>query len=324
MSPNSKQTKSFHVERSSSFGLNVYLSNLSKVLIDSGSWYSDTSPALVLVLSIVLRQTVSTSTNKGYKRDYPQSMLFVIGSYYTFLKSLDVLHGSVSDFPKTWTWLAKPLLNFTTTTTNWQCGKCYSHVLNYNYTTIQLQLTMKHSLLIQLTSWVFFSSLGAMRGNVLTRPYSAKATPSDGFRRKFSRCWVISCRTTMAQHEGKSQIFFRLVAYAKHGFLTSLSHKALGWRNFNEWRVGDVVSVQQFIVETPCVFVQVFTLRLSSNYIYCIISLQELRWQCFEDKSEVWKVIEIDSTVSIPFVVLVDVAAEHNMSMFNHFNCMDS
>jgi len=128
----------------------------------------------------------------------------------------------------------------------------------------------------------------------------------------------------MAQHEGKSQIFFRLVAYAKHGFLTSLSHKALGWRNFNEWRVGDVVSVQQFIVETPCVFVQVFTLRLSSNYIYCIISLQELRWQCFEDKSEVWKVIEIDSTVSIPFVVLVDVAAEHNMSMFNHFNCMDS
>lgn len=138
MSPHSKQTKSFHVERSSSFGLNVYPSNLSKVLIDSGSWYSDTSPALVLVLSIVLRQTVSTSTNKGYKRDYPQSMLFVIGSYYTFLKSLDVLHGSVSDFPKTWTWLAKPLLNFTTTTTNWQCGKCYSHVLNYNYTTIQL------------------------------------------------------------------------------------------------------------------------------------------------------------------------------------------
>lgn len=211
-------------------------------------------------------------------------MLFVIGSYYTFLKSLDVLHGSVSDFPKTWTWLVKPFLNFTTTTTNWLCGKCSSHVLNY--TTIQLQLTIKHSLLIQLTSWDFFSHHWApWCGNVFFPGHTAQRR----LLRMVSGGFFLAAGWSAV----KPWQIFSLCCICK-AWVFNVSHKALGWRNFNERRVGDVVSVQQFIIGTPCVFVQVFTIRLSSNYIYCIISLQELRWEVFQYKSGVWEVIEIE------------------------------
>lgn len=246
MSPNSKQTDSFHVESSSNFGLSVYLSNLSKVLIDSGSWYSDTSLALVLVLSIEYVDKLflllpTTSVIRWYKCDYPQSMLFVIGSYYTCLKSLDVLHGSVFDFPKTWKWLAKPLLSFTTTATD------HVEALNYNW------LWSIPLLLVQLTSWDFcFSSLGAM--------------------------FFEMCFSQAIQRKGDSFGWFQADFFKLLGDQLS-NHKALGWKNFNEWRIGDVVSVQQFIIKTPCVFVQVFTIRRSLKYIYCIISLQELRWE---------------------------------------------
>ena len=110
--PNSKQT---YLKLSEDVKqIHSCLSNLSKVLIDSGSaWYSDASPPLVLVLSIhILWQTVSTSTSKRYKCDSPQSMLFVFRSYCTFLKSLDLLHRSVSVLPKKWKWLANSFLNF--------------------------------------------------------------------------------------------------------------------------------------------------------------------------------------------------------------------